>query len=76
MNGYLDIRNLTLRLKTGVPILRSVSLTVKAGQVHGLVGESGAGKSTLLQCIAGYRSLDKGSCIVKSGARMGEFLEE
>lgn len=53
MNGYLDIRNLTLRLKTGVPILRSVSLTVAAGQVHGLVGESGAGKSMIGKAVLG-----------------------
>ena len=35
------------------PILRSVSLTVGTGEVHGLVGESGAGKSTIAKAILG-----------------------
>jgi peptide/nickel transport system ATP-binding protein len=35
------------------PILRDVSLTVAAGEVHGLVGESGAGKSTIARAVLG-----------------------
>jgi peptide/nickel transport system ATP-binding protein len=35
------------------PILRSVSLTVGVGEVHGIVGESGAGKSTIAKAILG-----------------------
>lgn len=53
MSGFLSIRNLTVRLKNGSPILRSVSLDVAAGQVHGLVGESGAGKSMIGKAVLG-----------------------
>jgi peptide/nickel transport system ATP-binding protein len=35
------------------PVLRRVSLTVAAGEVHGVVGESGAGKSTIAKAILG-----------------------
>ena len=44
----------------GVVALRDVSLTVKAGEVHGLVGENGAGKSTLIRILAGADHADQG----------------
>lgn len=53
MTGYLSIRNLTVRLQGGVPILRAVSLDISAGHVHGLVGESGAGKSMIGKAVLG-----------------------
>ncbi|MGC1505127.1 MAG: ABC transporter ATP-binding protein [Sulfitobacter sp.] len=53
MRSFLEIKNLNVRLKGGMPILRSVSLNVTAGQVHGLVGESGAGKSMIGKAVLG-----------------------
>lgn len=50
---YLSIRNLTVRLSNGRTILRSVSLEVLRGAVHGLVGESGAGKSMIGKAVLG-----------------------
>ncbi|MBP0614552.1 ABC transporter ATP-binding protein [Jiella mangrovi] len=49
----LEISGLSARLRRPPhsPLLRSVSLTVAAGEVHGLVGESGAGKSTIGKAI-------------------------
>ncbi len=35
------------------PVLRRVSLSVRNGEVHGLVGESGAGKSTIAKAVLG-----------------------
>ncbi|HQU69125.1 MAG TPA: ABC transporter ATP-binding protein [Albidovulum sp.] len=51
--SYLSIRNLSVRLKGGLPLLRRVSLDVAAGEVRGLVGESGAGKSMIGKAVLG-----------------------
>lgn len=44
----------------GVKALDNVSLTVRAGTVHALMGENGAGKSTLMKCLFGVYNKDGG----------------
>ena len=44
----------------GVKALDNVSLTVRAGTVHALMGENGAGKSTLMKCLFGVYNKDAG----------------
>ena len=44
----------------GVRALDRVSLTVRRGSVHALMGENGAGKSTLMKCLFGIYSKDSG----------------
>ncbi|MEM5426492.1 sugar ABC transporter ATP-binding protein [Paraburkholderia ferrariae] len=44
-----------------VRALRDVSLTLRAGEVHGLVGENGAGKSTLIKVLTGFHQPDSGA---------------
>ena len=51
--SFLSIRNLSVRLKGGPPLLRRVSLDVAPGEVRGLVGESGAGKSMIGKAVLG-----------------------
>ncbi len=49
----LEINNLKSRIGD-TEILRGLSLTVNAGEVHAIMGPNGSGKSTLAQVIAGH----------------------
>lgn len=42
-------------------VLKDIAISIKEGEIYGIIGHSGAGKSTLLRCINGLESYDKGS---------------
>src|SRR5687767_13172444 len=44
----------------GVKALDDVSMTLKPGSVHALLGENGAGKSTLIKIMTGIHKADSG----------------
>lgn len=44
--------------------LDNISLKVRPGSFHALLGENGAGKSTLVKCIMGYYQPDEGDIVV------------
>jgi inositol transport system ATP-binding protein len=54
----------------GVLALDAVSLKVRAGTVHALMGENGAGKSTLMKIIAGLLAPDAGRIILHGRVAM------
>lgn len=49
----------------GVVALDNVSIQLKRGEVHGLIGENGAGKSTLIKILTGVYTPDKGEIYVR-----------
>lgn len=55
----IDIHGVTKRFGS-VVANQGISLTVKAGSIHGLLGENGAGKSTLVKILSGFLSRDQG----------------
>ena len=60
----LQLQNITKKYP-GVVALNDVSLDVKKGEVHALVGENGAGKSTLIKTCTGAVVPDQGRIIVE-----------
>lgn len=60
----LKVSNLSKRFG-GVQALKDISLEVRYGEVHALVGENGAGKSTLMNILGGIIHRDTGEIIYK-----------
>lgn len=68
MEYVLEMRNIC-KAFPGVKVLEDVTLEVKAGEVHALMGENGAGKSTLMKILMGMYKADQGE-IYLGGSRM------
>lgn len=62
-NIVLEMRNISKQFP-GVKALDQVSLSVRAGSVHAVMGENGAGKSTLMKCAFGIYQPDEGEVFV------------
>jgi len=64
MSELLEIKNINKSFP-GVCALDDVSMTLKAGTIHSLMGENGAGKSTLMKCLFGIYHEDSGEFILE-----------
>ncbi|MDO8939056.1 MAG: ATP-binding cassette domain-containing protein [Methylicorpusculum sp.] len=62
-NPVIDIRGLRKSYKKKLAV-DGVALTVKQGEIYGLIGPDGAGKSSLMKAIAGVLSFEQGSLTV------------
>ena len=47
--------------------LDDVSVTIRDGEIYGIVGQSGAGKSTLVRCINMLEPPTTGEVLIKIG---------
>src|SRR5687767_13988608 len=67
-NGEIvwDIRNLC-KAYPGVVANDNVSIRLRSGEIHGLIGENGSGKSTLIKTLSGAHQPDSGT-ILRQGS--------
>ena len=62
-NYLLELNNISKEFPS-VKALDNVTVKVRAGTVHALMGENGAGKSTLMKCLFGIYSADSGEILL------------
>ncbi len=64
------MKNCSLQMKdivksyNGVTVLKGVSLNVRQGEIHALLGENGAGKTTLMNILGGVIPKDSGNIVL------------
>lgn len=58
-NVVLTMRGISMTFP-GVKALDNVDFTLRAGEIHALMGENGAGKSTLIKCLTGINDFEHG----------------
>jgi ABC-type uncharacterized transport system ATPase subunit len=60
----LEVENVNVTDDRGLPAVRDVSFTVRAGEIVGLAGVDANGQSELIEAITGLRKLDSGSVTI------------
>ena len=61
-HNLLEMKGIEIQFP-GVKALDNVDFSLKAGEVHALLGENGAGKSTLIKCLTGVHHMDAGTIL-------------
>lgn len=64
MSEYVvELKNITKRFP-GVVAMKNMSISIRPGEIHGLIGENGAGKSTLIKVLTGVHTPEEGDIFV------------
>ncbi len=65
---HLELVNIVKRFGP-LTAVDHVSMTLRPGSFHALLGENGAGKSTLVKCVMGFHPADEGDILIQHHSR-------
>ncbi|WP_075292314.1 sugar ABC transporter ATP-binding protein [Pararhizobium arenae] len=68
-NAVLQMNNIRMRFGSHYA-LKGVSLSIRRGEVFGLLGQNGSGKSTMIKVLAGFHQPEEGSEVILWGQKM------
>lgn len=63
-NGEIELKDISFGYRSGVPVVRDLSLKFERGRRYALVGPSGAGKSTIFSLIMRFYDPEQGSVLI------------
>ena len=72
LSGTVEFRNLDFEYDPGVPILRNISFTIRAGEKLAIVGPTGSGKSTIVRLLGRFYDID-GQSIFLDGIDLNQI---
>jgi len=64
VQGEIEFKHATFGYKSYQPVLEDLNLTIRKGEMIGIVGASGTGKSTLINLIMRLYEVDDGNLLV------------
>lgn len=62
--GEIEFRNVSFAYKEGEPVIKQLNLTIKGGQMLGVVGSTGAGKSSLISLLCRFYDVQQGDITI------------
>ncbi len=75
INGCIRFEDVSFHYESGPPVLKNMSLEVKAGETIGVVGPSGSGKTTLIKLLCRFYDPTGGRIVVDDHDLTGLNLE-
>lgn len=64
IEGNVEFRDVSFGYRSYEPVLNNIDLTVKKGEMIGLVGASGTGKSTIINLLMHLYEVDSGTLLI------------